>query len=128
MPDAPVKGSLILMVDDEEPIIKTTSMILDKLGYRVISSGTGREAIDIYREKHGEISLVMLDLIMPGMTGMEIFRELKKISPDVKVLLTSGMTQDEMVGNMLREGVAGILRKPFTINMLISTLENLKNK
>ncbi|MGA2142592.1 MAG: response regulator [Brevinematales bacterium] len=125
MPDKSVKD-LILMVDDEEPIIKTTSMILDKLGYRVISSGTGQEAVEIFREKHGEISLVMLDLIMPGMTGMEIFRELKKISPGVKVLLTSGMTRYDIERNMLSEGVAGILRKPFTINMLISELENLK--
>jgi two-component system, cell cycle sensor histidine kinase and response regulator CckA len=122
------RGALILMVDDEEAIIKTTSMILEKLGYRVVSSLTGPGALEIFRARHGEISLVMLDLIMPGMTGMEIFSELKKISPDVSVLLTSGMAREDLAGEMLREGAAGILMKPFTINTLIGTLDSLKKK
>ncbi len=118
-------GGLILLVDDEESILKTTSIILGKIGYRVLSSSTGPDAMAKFRESHADISLVMLDLIMPDMSGREIFKEMKKINPDVNVLLTSGLSQDDIITDLLKEGALGVLKKPFTISMLTGMLENL---
>jgi len=119
------RGGLILLVDDEESILKTTSIILGKIGYRVLSSSTGPDALSKFRESHADISLVMLDLIMPDMSGREIFKKMKKINPDVNVLLTSGLSQDDIITDLLKEGALGVLKKPFTISMLTGMLENL---
>ncbi len=115
-------------MDDEESILTTTSAILDKIGYRVISSLSGARALEIFKERYADISLVMLDMIMPGMSGDETFFEMKKIQPDVNVLLTSGIINDKRVENLLKAGILGILQKPYTINELIGTLENLKKR
>ena len=118
-------GGLIFLIDDDKSILEMMASILDKFGYRVICSQNGAEALNIFKEKYPEISLVMLDMIMPAMSGEEIFGELKKISPDVNVLMTSGMLIDSRLEGLLKKGVLGILQKPFTIDELIEKLESL---
>ncbi len=120
--------SLILLIDDEESILKTTSVILDKIGYRVLTALKGADALDIYKIKYNEIDLVMLDMIMPDMPGEEILKEMKKIRPDTKVLITSGITQDDRIEDLKKAGIAGILQKPYTINDLIDKLGRLVKK
>ena len=103
----------VLLVDDETCILDVIPEILHSMGYSVLSAGSGREAIDIYSSKRSEIDIVLLDLIMPGMGGIETFDSLKKIDPKVKILLLSGYKEDLEVSEILRRGINGFIQKPF---------------
>jgi len=108
----------ILLIDDEEVVLTVTQQLLENLGYRVIPARNGQEALDRYREKRSEISLVILDMIMPDMKGSEIFEHLKKIDPAVKVLLSSGYSIDGWAGQLLEQGCKAFIQKPFSVSEL----------
>jgi len=105
----------ILLVDDEERILTVGREICKALGYKVITAGSGKEAIAIYAEKKDEINLVVLDMIMPEMNGLETFMVLKKKNPDVKVLLSTGYAIDDKAQEMLRQGCKGYILKPYSV-------------
>jgi len=75
-------------------------------------------AVDIYREKKDQIDLVILDLVMPGMGGEELFDQLKAINPGVKVLLSSGYSINGQASAIMKKGCRGFIQKPFTIQEL----------
>ncbi|MBW2449135.1 MAG: response regulator, partial [Deltaproteobacteria bacterium] len=81
----------ILLVDDEDMIVDVSRKLLEKLGYTVLTAVSGREAIEMYQKHLKKIALVIVDMIMPGLDGGETYDELKKIDPDIKVLLASGL-------------------------------------
>ncbi|MDP6543341.1 MAG: response regulator [Phycisphaerae bacterium] len=117
--EKPVRGTgHILVVDDEESVRNFASTALRNLGYTVSTCCDGSEAVDCYREEHGTIDLVILDLIMPKMSGQDAFREFKKINPDVKVLVASGFSHTEATQQMLNDGALVLLNKPFQISKL----------
>ena len=105
----------ILLVDDEERILTVGREICKALGYSVITASSGKEAIKIYKKKKETINLVILDMIMPEMNGLETFLELKKLSPDIKVLLSTGYSIDEKAQEMLRQGCKGYILKPYSV-------------
>ena len=105
----------ILFVDDEDMITDVGRQLLEKLGYTVLTAGSGREAIEIYQKHLNEISLVIIDMIMPGLNGGETYDELKKIDSDIKVLLASGYSMDGMAQDILDRGCHGFIQKPFNI-------------
>ena len=105
----------ILIVDDEEMIINVTEKMLKKLGYKVLVARSGKEAIDIYQGHRDEISLAILDMVMPGMGGGETYDLLKRADPDVKVLLSSGYSIDGEAEKILERGCKGFIQKPFRI-------------
>ena len=80
----------ILLVDDEKMVLEVSREMLESMGYRVYAAGSGQEAIAVYMEKRNEIDLVILDMIMPGISGGETFDRLREINPAIKVLLSSG--------------------------------------
>ena len=96
--------------------------MIDSDGYQVIHARNGREALEIYQEHSQEIDLVILDMMMPELSGHEAFRQIKKINPSVKVLLSSGYSQDGQVQDMLNEGVLGFIQKPYAINELLNKI------
>lgn len=108
----------ILLIDDEEMIIDVTRAILEKLGYTVLSAGTGHEAIDVYKANKESIALVIIDMIMPGMSGGETFDALKKINPDVKVILSSGYSLTGQAMEIMERGCRAFIQKPFNIQAL----------
>ena len=114
-------GTNILIIDDEEIILITASEILKELGCHVTAVSSGIKGIDFYKEKHNDIDIVILDKIMPEMNGLEVFRELKKIEPDVKVVLASGYSE-EQAQDLLNEGVKAFIRKPYTASALSKEL------
>ncbi|MBW2655894.1 MAG: response regulator, partial [Deltaproteobacteria bacterium] len=85
------------------------------LGYSVITVTSGEEAIRFYKEKKEEINLVVLDMMMPEMNGLETFLKLKKLNPDIKVLLSTGYAIDEKAQEMLRQGCKGYILKPYNV-------------
>lgn len=108
-------NGLVLLVDDEERILTVGREICKALGYSVITANSGKEAVSIYRERKEEINLVILDMIMPEMNGLETFLELKKQNPDVKALLSTGYSIDEKAQEMLRQGCRGYILKPYSV-------------
>ncbi|HOS97249.1 MAG TPA: response regulator, partial [Deltaproteobacteria bacterium] len=81
-------------------------------------AANGEEALRIFRERHKEIRAVLLDMIMPRMSGKETYQEIKAIDPEVKVLFSSGFKQDERVESVLELGVQGFVQKPYTLHEL----------
>ena len=108
----------ILLVDDEQVIADVTSKLIANLGYNVIVARSGMEAINIYKEKRSRIDLIILDIVMPGMSGRETFEALSKINPEIKVILSSGYTLDENAQKLLKQGCCAFIQKPFTIHEL----------
>jgi len=108
----------ILLVDDEQMIIDVGQMLLNKLGYRVIATRDGKEAIEIYQQHKDEIAVVVLDMVMPGMGGEEVYANIKKINPDVKVLLSSGYSLNGQATELLMRGCNGFIQKPFGMQAL----------
>ncbi len=108
----------ILLVDDEDMIIDVGRQLLEKLGYTVFTAHSGREALAIFQKKLNEISLVIIDMIMPDLNGGETYDELKKIDSDIKVLLASGYSIDGLAQDILNRGCNGFIQKPFNINRL----------
>ncbi len=108
------KGSThILVIDDEEMIRDVGSVMLNSLGYKASLCSNGAEAIEFFKNAWQDIDLVILDMVMPRMSGMETFLELKKINPHVKAILSSGYGADSEVQKILNAGVRGFIQKPF---------------
>jgi PAS domain S-box-containing protein len=112
----------ILVAEDEDMMRDLIVEMLDSGGYQVISVDNGRKALDVYRERAREIDLVILDMIMPDLGGQEAFRQLKEINPGVKVLFSSGYSQDSQAQQIMSEGVLGFIQKPYAINELLDKI------
>ncbi|MCX5819915.1 MAG: response regulator, partial [Deltaproteobacteria bacterium] len=108
----------ILLVDDEKMVLEVSREMLESLGYRVYAAGSGQEALAVYMEKRKEIDLVILDMIMPGISGGETFNRLREINSAIKVLLSSGYSINGEASHILERGCNGFLQKPFHIEKL----------
>ena len=109
----PGGSETILFVDDEEEILAVGRKILAGLGYRVITAPDGKTSLEIYTDRGDQIDLVVLDYVMPGMGGREVFETLRQIDPDVRVLLSSGYSSNNQVAHMLKNGCKGFIQKPY---------------
>jgi CheY-like chemotaxis protein len=108
----------VLLVDDEETIRALGARMLQRLGFRVLTAADGREALDIFRASKDEIALTILDLTMPHMGGEEAFREIRALSPEARVIISSGYTENETVARFAGKGIAGFIQKPYTLATL----------
>jgi two-component system cell cycle sensor histidine kinase/response regulator CckA len=118
-------GGTILLVDNDEILIEVIREILETAGYQVLTAFSGREAIEIYEAWRGDIDLVMLDMIMPGMGGPETFRELQKMDPRVSAIIISGYSLPDDVRVLLAQGCKGFLQKPFLIPELFEKVRQV---
>ena len=105
----------ILLADDEESVRAVAALMLERLGFSVITAADGREAVEIYRARAAEIDLVVLDMTMPHLDGSQAFAELRLISPDVRIILASGYSQEDVATRFRGKSVAGVLQKPYTL-------------
>jgi len=108
----------IMLVDDEEVVRNSLEKLLKRLGYTVCTATDGVKAVDLFKKMHESIDIVILDMIMPGMNGQEVFNIFRSIKPDVPVILSSGFSREECVIDMLKNGLAGYVRKPFRLTEL----------
>ena len=114
-----VAGSgTILLVDDEKIVIDVTGRLLERLGYRVITAADGEAAESIYRERHASIDLVVLDMIMPQMSGFETYQRLKQINPHIRVLLSSGYSRKGQAEEIVVRDHQDFMQKPFDMARL----------
>lgn len=114
----------ILLVDDEETIREIGSELLTEMGFTVLTASDGLEAVQIYSSRN-DIDLVVLDLTMPKMNGNECYRELKLINPDVKVLISSGYSEETVAEEFSGMGIAGFVQKPYNISSMKKVLKAL---
>ncbi len=105
----------ILLVDDQDAILGVGRVILDKLGYKVLTALSGEEAAKTFQNNKDRVDLVILDMIMPGMSGQETYVALKEINPGVKVLLSSGYSMNEQAASVMEQGCNGFIQKPFNV-------------
>ncbi len=108
----------VLVVDDDEAVLEACTSILDHLRYSPIRASTGRRALDLFHDRAHEIDVVILDMILPDISGGEVYDALKAIDPDVKVLLASGYSIDGQAEQILARGCDDFIQKPFTIEQL----------
>ncbi|MFZ2187957.1 MAG: PAS domain S-box protein [Candidatus Moraniibacteriota bacterium] len=118
----------VLLIDDEDMIIEVGKELLSHLGYTVFTAKNGQDAIDFYRE-NTDIDLVILDMIMPGMQGGEVFDFLRKINPAATIILSSGYSLKGAAMRIMKRGCNGFIQKPFTLSELsLKIREVLDNK
>jgi PAS domain S-box-containing protein len=115
----PIPGTgRILVVDDEETVRGVAREFLKRLGYQVLTASDGQEAVETYRASAQEIDLVILDMVMPRLGGRECFRALKQINPEVRAVLCTGYGFNVATQEILDEGMAGFLQKPYQMSQL----------
>ena len=120
------ESSKILLIDDDPLIRDLSSEYLESNGLSVITAANGLEGLKLYQEHCEEISLVVLDLVMPQMSGRDCWLRLREIDPQVRVLVTTGGSLNKELRICLKEGVLGYLTKPFRPSQLLNRLrENL---
>ncbi|MHB8867745.1 MAG: response regulator [Thermoleophilia bacterium] len=115
----------VLVVDDDAAIRRLYGRWLSALGFRLVEAEGGRIAVDLYATDAEGFDLVILDMIMPDVSGFHTFELLRKADPDVKVLLCSGYNVDRQVAIILEAGAVGFLQKPFTRDSLLQALQRV---
>jgi CheY-like chemotaxis protein len=130
-PAAPktLRGSeTILLVDDEPAVLAVNKQILESLGYTVHEKASGQEAIAFFGEMKNDIDLVILDMIMPGLSGSETFDRIMELNPSVKVILSSGYSLDGQAQQIMDRGCRGFIQKPFDIARLSRKVREVLEK
>jgi PAS domain S-box-containing protein len=118
-------AGLILVVDDEEIVRKLATMILEGQGCRVETFSDGLAAVERFERNAADVSAVLLDLTMPGMGGEETLRRLKQIRPNVKVILSSGYNETEVVHRFAGKGLCGFIQKPYSAQALVEVVRKV---
>ncbi|HPS58304.1 MAG TPA: response regulator [Spirochaetota bacterium] len=118
----------ILLVDDEELVRLSSFNILKSMSYEVISAADGIEALELYSRYKEKVNLAIIDLIMPRMGGLDLFRRLRGINPSFEIILCSGLCSEETEDELLSSGVSGIIMKPYTSSELSFILEKIEMK
>ncbi len=113
----------ILLIDDEELILEVGKGMLDKLGYNTLIADSGEKAIAIYRENQDKIVLVILDMVMPKMSGRETYDRLKKINPQLKILISSGYSLEGDARDILNGSSDGFIQKPFDVRTMSTKIK-----
>ena len=109
----------ILVVDDEQLVSDVAKRILEHSGFSVLTAVVAHKGVEVFREHAGQITAVLLDMTMPEMSGEEVFREMRRIKPDVRVILTSGYNEQDAVSRFSEKGLAGFVHKPFEVDTLL---------
>ncbi len=123
-----IRGTgLILIVDDEKILRETSRSIIEDLGYSVLLAADGEEAVKIFKKRHSEIALVLLDMIMPRLRGNEVFYRLKEADENCKVIISSGYTDNEIYDELKQAGISGFIHKPYKRYELSQLMHSVLN-
>jgi signal transduction histidine kinase/ActR/RegA family two-component response regulator len=125
----PLKGAgTILIVEDDVSIMNVSRKLLERIGYRVLTAKTGREALRVSGQFKEKIDLAILDVVLPDMAGKEIYQHLLKGRPELKVLVCSGYSIDGPAQDILKAGAQGFIQKPFTLRELNRMLQEIQQQ
>ncbi|MCP4417367.1 MAG: response regulator [Chloroflexi bacterium] len=119
-PPANADGQLILVIDDEKPVREAVTDIMEMHNIDVITAVNGQDGISLFTQRKKDVQLVLLDMSMPGMNGIETLEELRQIDPDVHIILSSGYSQQQIANQVTVNSQVGFLPKPYDLNTLIN--------
>jgi len=112
-----------LLIDDEDQVRCVAQRMLEHLGFEVITATDGAQGLELYRRLSGEIAVVLLDISMPRMSGYEVFAEIRRLTPEAIVVLTSGYPKSEILERVSDLRPAGFLQKPFKIRQMSKIMQ-----
>jgi CheY-like chemotaxis protein len=115
----------VLLVEDEPKVLDICERFLRNLGYSILTAMTGWEALQTYERNKANIDIVVLDMILPGMGGSELFDALKAMGPDLRVLISTGYSVEGEVSDLLKRGCRGCIQKPFSMRVLAKEIRRL---
>jgi CheY-like chemotaxis protein len=115
----------VLVVDDEEVVRNVAGALIEALGFTVLYAGDGIECLEVYKANSDAIVAVLLDVAMPGMDGAEALRELRRLDPEVRVLVTSGYPEAEAIRRFKGLGTAHFIEKPYRLSQLQARMDAL---
>ncbi|THB78995.1 MAG: response regulator [Desulfobulbaceae bacterium] len=117
----------VLLVDDEVMILDVGEAMLQSIGYQVITANSGSEALDLVRQLRDTIDLIILDLVMPGLSGSKTFEKLREIEPTIPIILSSGYSMNGDVNELMRKGCNGFIQKPFNLAALSAAIRAVQD-
>jgi PAS domain S-box-containing protein len=122
------KSQTVLLVDDEKIVAQTGAAMLEKIGFEVLVACSAEAALETFAAHRETVELVLLDMVMPGASGEEIFRELKAIEPRVKIILCSGYSIHGEASRIMAQGCDGFLQKPFSLEKLSAKIHEITDQ
>jgi len=122
-----IAADTVLVVDDEAIVRQIVKVALERAGHKVVIAESGEAAIEAFKSTRGQVGLVLLDWKMPGMDGTEALRILRTIAPDVKVIISSGLSQSDTEYHFRETPVAGYLQKPYRMSELTALVNAILN-
>lgn len=124
----PGGNETILLVDDEVFILNSLKILLNELGYTVLTATGGYEAVEVFKNQMDKIDLVLLDMIMPDMSGKETYMSLKEYKSEIKIILSSGYSINRLADEILSQGCDGFIQKPFSLTRLSRTIRDVLDR
>jgi DNA-binding NtrC family response regulator len=118
----------VLVVDDEAMVKDLARDILKRYGYTVLTASGGEEALSVYQQRGNEIAVVVLDVVMPGMDGREVFARIRDINASAKVIVSSGYSNDQEAEEMIKRGAAAFVQKPYRMAELVKAVGEVIEK
>jgi signal transduction histidine kinase/ActR/RegA family two-component response regulator len=118
----------ILLVEDEEALIDMVRLILESKGYKVFTAQDGNEAIKVYKLHNNEIDIVLTDMGLPEMTGLDMFKKLKKVNAKVKTIFASGYFEPDIKSEIMKAGAKGFVQKPYSQSEILRILRSVLDK
>jgi CheY-like chemotaxis protein len=118
----------VLLVEDEEGVRKLARQALESRGYRVLEASDGESALQICRDHHGAIDLLLSDVVMPHMGGRELRERVAGLNPMTRVIFTSGYTDDAVVRHGVLQAESDFLQKPFTVHALLRKVREVLDR
>jgi CheY-like chemotaxis protein len=118
-------GELILLVDDEPPLLRVVSKILEKHGYKTLCANRGAEALKLYAENSRAIKVVISDFSMPGMDGLTLAKSLRSNHPEINIIIASGLDENLDGARLAEHNVRRVLKKQFTTETVLEALQQI---
>ena len=110
------------MVEDEASLVRLLTTLLPKAGYEVLTAMDGEEAIELYHRHKADIDIVLLDLGLPKLTGLDVIPRLKERNPDVSIIVATGYLEPRLKDELMRAGVKDCIHKPYVVKDVIERL------
>ncbi|MEJ2157257.1 MAG: transporter substrate-binding domain-containing protein [Desulfobacteraceae bacterium] len=115
----------VLIADDEASVCAVGKLMLERIGFKVLTAADGAEAVEVFRQHTDEIVCVLLDLTMPRLNGEQVFSELRRINPQVSVILSSGYNEYDATQRFSGKGLAGFIQKPYNSATLTAKIKHV---